>query len=68
MISQLNKNQGCKVTGTIEVYKVPGNIRFYFDREALTQLSASGYNLDTSHQFLNLHFGEDSEEIRDLKA
>ena len=61
-------NQGCKVVGTIEVYKVPGNLRFYFDKETITQLLTSGYNLDTSHQLKNLHFGEDSEEIRDLKA
>jgi hypothetical protein len=47
---------------------VPGHLRFHFDQEVTNKLLQSGYQLDTSHRFQNLFYGEDTEEVRDLKA
>lgn len=49
------------------MYKAPGHIRVYLDSSIYSQLSGAGYQVDMSHRIENLQFGEDSDELRDMK-
>ena len=60
-------NMGCRLTGQLEVYKAPGHIRVYLESSMYSQLADAGYLVDMSHRIDSLQFGEDSDELRDMK-
>ena len=60
-LNQLKAKEGCRVTGKVDVNRIPGNIHFSFHQyeNIVHQLRAQGIHaLDLSHRIVNFHFDE----------
>lgn len=70
-MEELNANEGCRVTGKVEVNRIPGNIHFSFHeyQNIYQQLKQNGIkNIDVSHTIVSFDFDEGStKEARIVK-
>ena len=60
-LDQITGHEGCRVSGKVEVNRIPGNIHFSFHQyeSIVHQLRGSGiYTLDLSHTVVNFQFDE----------
>ena len=69
ILEQMNSNIGCRVSGTVEIAKVPGHFQFTTNRnKALSEaLRANNYPVIFSHAIRKLRFGDETEEVGHLK-
>lgn len=70
VLKRIAANEGCKVTGVLEINKVPGNLRFSMkgvNGHFTDAVIASGYNLKMDHHIHKMQFGDDTDELFYLK-
>ena len=70
VVKHFVEGYGCKFFGTLEIDRVPGHFRISFSGKHLQMaeyLLINYGSFDFTHRINRLQFGEDSEELVELK-